>query len=254
MFSPALRHRQRVLAQLAGEAVAGDGPQAAPPPPAADTAAGQEYAALRVLLHDNLRTLADVQSIETRNPMKAQMAKAFVPWVEGALAAGDAGEAAQDEILVTQMIWAIDYRDIDLALQIGAHVLKFALTLPEPYKRTPACFLAEDLATIALASAEQVTLEQLLRVATLTADFDMPDQARAKLHKAIARAYDRKAEAFDPADENAPAGGKGAYLTEAGTHYARAIALWKDVGVKKDIDRIERQLKAMAAAESNDGN
>lgn len=251
MFSPALRHRQRVLAALAGEALEGESP-AAPPPPAADTAAGQEYAALRVLLHDNLRTLADVQSIEARNPMKADMAKAFTPWVEGALAAGEAGQASQDEVLVTQMIWAIDYRDFDYALTLAAHVLKFGLVLPERYNRTPACFLAEDIATVALDTHEAVSLDQLLRVNTLIEGADMPDPALAKLHKAIGRAWERKAEAFDPAAENAPAGGKAAYLEQSLTHCRRALELDRNVGVRKDIDRLTRALKAATTDQAQD--
>jgi hypothetical protein len=38
---------------------------------------GREYAALRVLLHDNLRALADIQSHEARVPRKAEFARAF---------------------------------------------------------------------------------------------------------------------------------------------------------------------------------
>lgn len=249
MFSPALRHRQKVLAQLAGDI---PDEQAAPPEPKADTEAGREYAALRVLLHDNLRKLADVQSIEARNPMKAEMAQAFKPWIDGVLSAGETGQAAQDEILVTNMIWAIDCRDFDYALRLGAHVLKYNLVLPERYNRTAACFLAEDIATVALAQHEDVTLEQLMRASTLSQDADMPDQARAKLHKAIGRAYERRAETFDPAADNAPAGGKAAFTSEAMTHLTRAFELDRNVGVKKDMERVARKLKALEDATSDD--
>jgi hypothetical protein len=249
MFSPALRHRQKVLAQLAGEI---PDVSAAPPEPATDTEAGREYAGLRVLLHDDLRKLADVQSIEARNPMKAEMAQAFKAWIDGVLSAGEAGQASQDEILVTNMIWAIDYRDFDYALRLGAHVLKYGLTLPERYNRTTACFIAEDIATVALAQPDDVTLEQLLCASGLTENADMPDQARAKLHKAIGRAYMRRADNFDPAADNAPAGGKGAFTFEALRHLQRALGLHKAIGVKKDIERVESQLKALEGAPSGD--
>jgi hypothetical protein len=249
MFSPALRHRQKVLAQLAGD-IPDD--TATPPEPAIDTESGREYAGLRVLLHDNLRKLADVQSIEARNPMKAEMAQAFKAWIDGVLSAGEAGQASQDEILVTNMIWAIDYRDFDYALRLGAHVLKYGLTLPERYNRTTGCFIAEDIATVALAQPDEVTLEQLMRANMLTADADMPDQARAKLHKAIGRAYMRRADAFDPAADNAPAGGKAAFTSEALAHLQRALGLHKAIGVKKDIDRVTSHLKALEGAPSHD--
>lgn len=252
MLSPFRRHQQMVRALQSGTAAQTGTAMPAPAEPATDTEAGREYAALRVLLHDNLRKLADVQSIEARNPMKAEMALAFKPWIDGILSAGDEGQAAQDEILVTNMIWAIDYRDFDYALRLGAHVLKYGLTLPERYNRTTGCFIAEDIATVALAQPDDVTLEQLMRANMLTADADMPDQARAKLHKAIGRAYMRRADAFDPAADNAPAGGKAAFASEALAHLQRALGLHKAIGVKKDIDRVERQLKALEGASSGD--
>ncbi|MEC8034294.1 MAG: phage terminase small subunit [Pseudomonadota bacterium] len=248
MLSPFRRRQQmvRAIQSGAGNALARS-LTAAPDEPRADTEAGREYAALRVLLHDDLRKLADVQSIEARNPMKAEMAAQFSDWIEGVLAAGEQGHAAQDEIVVTNMIWAIDYRDFTYALRIAEHVLKFGLVLPERYNRTAACFVAEEIGTIALDSHEAVTLEQLMQTLALTQNADMPDPARAKLHKAIGRAYERRAEAFDPTADNAPAGGKAAFVEEALTHLKRALELYKDIGVKKDIDRVERAQKKLQA-------
>jgi hypothetical protein len=252
MSSPFRRRQQMVRALQSGAHPAhGRALNAAPEEPRADTEAGREYAALRVLLHDDLRKLADVQSIEARNPMKAEMAKQFFDWICGVLAAGEQGQALQDEILVTNMIWAIDYRAFDFALRIAEHVLKFGLVLPERYNRTAACFVAEEIATVALDSHETVTLEQLMRVLALTGDADMPDPARAKLHKAIGRAYERRADAFDPTADNAPAGGKAAYATEALAHLQRALELYKDIGVKKDIERVARQLKKLEPADED---
>lgn len=248
MVSPFRRHQQKVRALQSGTAIALASPDAAPLEPKADTEAGREYALIRVLLHDDLRKLSDMQSVEARNPVKAEMATAYRDWIEGVLAAGEQGLASQDEILVTNMIWAIDYRDFDYATRIAAHVLKFNLTLPERYNRTPACFVAEEIATIALAQHEQVTLEQLTLVADLTKGADMPDPARAKLHKALGRAWERRADAFDPTADNAPAGGKAAYAQEALIHLQRALALDTNVGVKKDIERVASTLKKLAGA------
>lgn len=247
MISPFRRHQQKIRALMSGAPVA-DAAATAPPEPKADTEAGQEYAMIRVLLHDDLRKLADVASVEARNPMKADMATAYADWIEGVLLAGEQGLASQDEILATNMIWAIDYRDIDYALRLGAHVLKFNLTLPERYNRTAACFIAEDIATVALEQHELVTLEQLLQANTLTSVADMPDQARAKLHKAIGRAYERRADAFDPTADNAPAGGKAAYAEQGLIHLQRALTLDNNVGVKTDIKRVTHTLKKLAEA------
>lgn len=245
MFSPALRHRQRILAQLSGAETA---EPALPAEPDRSTAAGQEYAALRVLLHDNLRTLSDIASHEARVPVKVEMARAFAPWIDGVLtAAGEQGfQAAQDEILVTNFVWAIDYRDFDYALRLGAHAIRHGLAMPEKFTRTPACYLAEEIAEIANAEFDAVSIEHLLAVQALVEGKDMHDAVRAKLLKGIGRRFARKAEDFDPAADNAPAGGKAAYVAEALENLRRALQLDKNVGVKKDIERLERAANALS--------
>lgn len=239
MTSLARRHRERALAARAGQAsapaIVG---QAVAMPETGEVAS--EYRALYAVLQDNLRSLSDIQSIEGRNPIKREMAETFRAWVDGALAAGADGTAAQDEIVAQMMIWAIDYRDFERALDIGEHVLRFGITLPERYLRTPACLLAEEIATAVLAEPQLATLEQLMRLDRLTGDYDMPDQARAKLLKALGRAYARAADEFDAEADSAPAGGKAALLHAALDACKRALQLHKAIGVKKDIERLER--------------
>ncbi len=248
MVSPFRRHQQHVRGIASGIATAHNTIAAAPERDRA-TPEGQEYAALCVLLDDNLRQMQDVQSVEARNPMKAEFAKAFSPWIEGVLAAGAEGRAAQDKILVQNLVWAIDYRDFAYALRLATHAIRFNLALPERFNRTLPCMLAEDIAELSLAQADLVSHDHLLAAMTLTEDADMPDQARAKLHKAIARSFFRRAEAFDPAADNAPAGGKAAYLDAALTHARRAFQLDHNVGVKSDIKSIERLIKDVSKPE-----
>lgn len=210
--------------------------------------AASEYNALVAVLHDNLRSLSEIQSVTDRNPKKAQMARVFTPWVEGVLEAGTRGEAAQDEILVTMLIWAIDFRDIDRALDLADHAITHGLILPERYKRSVACLVAEDIAEAWFADSKDVSREQLLRAWALTEKADMPDQARAKIHKALGRTTATAADAFDPTADNAPAGGKPALLEAAKFHFQWAIKLNKNVGVKKDLEAVEREIKQLAEA------
>ncbi|WJS98191.1 phage terminase small subunit [Novosphingobium humi] len=251
MISPFRRHQMHVRALLSGAAQ----PEAAPTAPirAMDTPMGQEYAALRVALHDNLRSLSDIASIEARNPVKIEMARTFAPWIEGVLQAGEEGQAAQDEILVWNLIWAIDYRDWDYALRLAAHAIRFNLASPERYNRTVACFVAEDIAKLSLDQQEAVPHEVLCRVLALIEGHDMPDPAKAKLHKALARSFTRRAEAFDPAADNAPAGGKAAYLAEALDHARRAHQLDSSIGVKSDIRSLEKALRKLGPDEAGGG-
>lgn len=247
-LSPFRRHQMHVNALISGTIVAAT-TTAAPEEPAPDTPQGQEYAALRVLLHENLRQLQDIASHEARVPKKREFAAAFAPWIEGVLEAGEAGQAAQDEILLVNMIWAIDYRVIDYALKIGAHAVRHNLVMPAPFTRTVACFLAEDIATVALATAEAVTHAQLLALLDLVTGRDMPDPVMAKLHKAIGRSFRAMADAFDPTADSAPSGGKAAYLSAAIEHFTRALALDKNAGVKKDIERAQTELKKAAPSD-----
>lgn len=246
MGSPFRRHQQMVHGIASGAAASPASPPA-PPPPAPNTAEGQEYAALRVLLHENLRQLSDIASIEARNPKKAEFAKAFAPWIEGVLLAGMEGQAAQDEILIQNMIWAIDYRDFDYALELGAHALQHNLVLPERFNRTVACFLLEEIATISIDHGDLVPHDTLLKVGSLASQHDMPDPAKAKFMKAVSRSFARRADEFDPSADNAPAGGKTAFVDAALSAARRALELDRNVGVKKDIQQLESQLKKLAA-------
>lgn len=116
------------------------------------------------------------------------------------------------------------------------------MRLPDQYERTLSVALIDEFAVAALngrmTAAEAV--EVLPRVMTLTEDADAPDQARAKLHKALGFALLGKSgqAEVDLANVERPA------CADALQHLKRALALWDQVGVKKDVERLERRLKA----------
>lgn len=243
-FSPALAHRQRTLAALAQPAAAA---QALPEIDPADPAAG-EYHQLLAALHNDLRELHDIQSVQGKIDRKRTMIETYLPWVNGALDAGEDGRAVQDEIVVTMMVWALDIQNWDLALTIASHVLEHGLSLPERYKRTPACLVVEEIADAAKVDQLAVPLEVLLRTQAGAEGRDMPDQVRAKLLRAIGLAFADKAALFDPADEQAVAGGKPALVDAALTALKEAKRLHGQVGVAKAIEKLEREAKALAEA------
>lgn len=248
MTSPFRRRQQMIRGLMAGTVARAT--TAAPAAPDASTPAGQEYATLLVLLHENLRKLHDTASHEARIPMKLEMKDAFVPWVKGVIEAGDTGPAAQDEIVMTMMIWAVDCGDVETALTIGEHAIRHGLAMPGNFseKTNPAAFLVDTIATKALADPHFAHLEELLVLHAITDGADMHDERRAKLAKAIGREYAERAETFDPADDNAPAGGKAAFIAAALEHFERALKLDSKVGVKKDIERMARAQKVEQAA------
>jgi hypothetical protein len=61
---------------------------------------------------------------------------------------------------------------------------------------------------------------------------------------ALGRSFARKADDFDATADNAPAGGKAAYIEAALTTLSRALVLDRNIGVRKDIERLDRQRKA----------
>ena len=237
--SPFLLQRMAKLAALSGATVLTS--TLSEPDP--ESAAGQEYATLRAVLHDNLRKLQDVESHEARVPMKQAFLAEFEPWVRGVI---EADMPVQDEVLMTCLVWAIDCGDFEGALTLGRFALKHGLALPERYNRTTACFLREDIAEIALAQPGAVAHDILVELDQLTNAADMPDAAKAKLDKALGRSWLDKAVIFDASDETGPAGGAAAYASEGLAHLQRAIKLSPKIGVKKDIERAEKLLRDLA--------
>ena len=172
-----------------------------------------------------------------------KMIAKYLPWVEGALA-GDGG--AQDEIVVTMLVWAIDLAHWPMAIDLAQYVLRHGLALPERYQRKPATLIAEEVAEAGLANPPGVDLYHLAAVEGLVHEYDMHDQVRAKLQKAIGLAFKAMADAFDPEAESAPAGGKGALVDAALFHLNSALQLHSGCGVKKLIEGLERERRALA--------
>lgn len=249
-YSPALAHRQRVLASLAAGSAA-----AANALPEIDDAnpAAAEYRQLLASLHNDLRALHDIQSVDGKIERKRAMITAYHPWVVGALSAGVAtdagpGTAVQDEIVATMLIWTLDLLDWANAVAIAEHMLRHGVTLPERYKRDVATFLVDRVADTAKATPDAVSLDLACEVLALTADRDMPDQARAKLHRAIGLHLFNDAENFDPSAETALAGGKAALVDAALAALTEALRLDQNVGVKKQIEKLTRDAKKLAEA------
>lgn len=216
MKTPAQRHFERVSAAAAAAAGA----------PGESLAGASRYELMLAKLATDRRRLKEVQSIERKRLVKLEVLPEYADYVAGAL---EGGRGAQDDVLVTVMVWRIDVGDYAGALAIAGYALQHRLTLPDQYERTLATVIAEEFAESALialkAEGGKFDIDQLLQVATLTDAADMPDQVRAKLYKAIGYALQD-----DPA--------------AALPYLRRAVELDDRVGAKKDIERLEKALKA----------
>lgn len=213
MKSPAQRHFERVSAAQAAASAA----------PGESLAGASRYELMLAKLATDRRRLKSIQSIERKVGVKREVLPEYAEYVAGAL---EGGRGAQDDVLVTVMVWMIDVGEYAAALNIAAYALQHGLKLPDQYDRTLATVIAEEFAEAALSTlkaGEQFDVDQLQQVATLTESYDMPDQARAKLYKALGYAVQS-----DPA--------------AALPHLRRALSLHDRVGVKNDIDRLEKEL------------
>lgn len=235
-MSLARRHRERMLAERGAVQVAAGEVRSGP--------AATEYELMRARLGVDLRRLKEIQSIEKKIELKRELLPEYRDWVTGVL---DADTGAHDDIVVQVMIWLIDTGFFHTALDLADYVIRHHLELPERFDRTAGTLIAEEITEAALKAFGQSAdfdLDVLDRVDVLTHAEDMPDQVRAKLFKARAIHADRAATAIDPAADG-PAGQRQAGFAAALELYRRAYALDTGVGVKKDMERMERELKKL---------
>ncbi|MER2593925.1 phage tail tape measure protein [Escherichia coli] len=187
-LSPARQHRLRVQAE-----------QAAREGGSVRHASGYDLMLLQ--LAEDRRRLKGVQSTVKKAEIKVELLPKYAAWAEGVLAAGG---AQQDDVLMYVMLWRIDAGDYAGALEIGRHALRHGWVMPLG-NRNVQTVLAEEMADAAQSATLATTgfdADLLLQTLELTDGLDMPDQSRARLHKAI-----------------------GAVLSESNPAYRKAAAL-----------------------------
>jgi len=230
--SPALRHRERVISARSAAATESGG-----------VTTGSAYELQLMKLAGDRRTLSEIQSIERKIAVKATLLPSYQQWVDGVLAEGNGG---QDDVLATVLVWHIDTGDYDRALQIARYAVEHKFTLPDQYSRNVATMLIDEFSggylTGKLSQDAQHAVAVLSEVKALTDEADAPDQARAKLHKAIAYALLAGVDAMDAENISPAVAGQ---AKEALANLQRALALFQGVGVKKDIERLERRIKRL---------
>ncbi|NWB72596.1 terminase [Pseudomonas sp. G5001] len=238
MTNPCRRHFQRVTAAVAAAAVAG---------PAMTMEGASVYELHLAKLQQDYLRLKQVQSTEGKAELKRQLLPEYVPYVEGVLAEG---KGAQDQVLTTLMVWRMDAADFAGALDIAEYVINYALLMPDRFERTTGTIVAEEIAEVALKAQKAggtFDLGLLLRTEQIAGEEDMPDQAKAKLHLALGKAFAEKVADDDTSENQVIVFG---YLDSAKKHLARAIELNTNCGGKKDLERVERLLKKFAAPSS----
>lgn len=224
MNSPCRAHFERVSAALSAASAA----------PGESLAGASRYELMLAKLATDRQRLHSIKSIERKIAVKREVLPEYAGYVAGSL---EGGRGAQDDVLTTIMLWRIDAGDFAGALAIAEYALTHRLTLPDSFDRSTATVVAEEFAEqaiIALKANQPFDVDQLKHVADLTESHDMPDQVRAKLYKALGLASQDKPEV-------------------ALLYLNRALKLHDRVGVKLDIDRLQKQLGNLATGSDAGG-
>ncbi|GKX48539.1 terminase endonuclease subunit [Pectobacterium carotovorum] len=212
MASPAQRHAMRVSAIKASQR------------DNAPLRHASAYEQMLVKLAADRRTLKTIHSKERKAAKKRELLPLYLPWVAGVL---ENGTGAQDDILMTVMLWRLDAGDITGAIEIARYALRYNLSMPGHARSAP-YMLAEEVALAALrarAAGEPVDASELLNVIELTLAADMPDEVRARLHKVTGLTLREDGQ-----------------LNDALAHLQRALQLDPHVGVRKDVETLNREL------------
>lgn len=224
MLTPAKRHFQNVMAQNRGNGVT----------TFADMTA---YEQILHRLRTDMNRLSGIQANKGKAEEKQKLLPDYQGWIDGTLAA-DSGQA--DEVLTRVMLWHIDAGNIAEALRIGEYVIRHQLPMPDRFQRTAAVTMIDEICDPVLASfkaqanAAIVSVELLKALDGLTTGQDVPEQVRAKLWKAIGYT-------LRTVPETQP---------EALEYLRKAIGEFSDIGVKRDIEQLERLLKKAALIEA----
>lgn len=227
-LSPAKRHFINATAALEAAATA----------PAALMQGLNGYEIQLAQLQQDMLRLSNIQSLEAKAQLKVALLPTYEPYIEGVLSSG---RGAQDDVLVTVMVWAFDAGAWKTGLDIAEYVLQHGLKMPDRFNRKTACAVAEEVAegaSKALNAGNAFPIEVLTRTATLTSDEDMHDQVRSKLMRALGRAT-----LFGLDEENPGQPGQ----VRAGIELLnRAIELYDKCGAKKELEAAERLQKKLA--------
>lgn len=199
---------------------------------------GTAYELMQAQLHEHMRTLKKVQSVERKIEAKRSMVGAYDAYLSGVLEA-DPGSA--DIVVMTMLVWHLDIGNYAFAAVLAEYVLRHNMEMPDTYQRKTAPLIVEELSDGVIAGKVKGSdaLTFLYVIERLTEGRDMHDQVRAKLHKAIGWALIGRTTAHEADLSDIP---KDRAL-QAIKRLQRAIELNPKAGVIKDVERLERIAK-----------
>ncbi|WP_287601200.1 phage terminase small subunit [Thiothrix sp.] len=198
---------------------------------AAPAPLNQQDRLMLVALESDLYRIKEIQSHARRNEVKkAELLPRYRAYLEDLLVSSQPRTPA---IIVRNLIWAIDTADYDWALRLGLFAVAHQLPTPEGFRRDIRNLFVGDMATAALElqkNSQIVIIDWLFNLEGMSKKWDLIDEVRADLYKALAQEYER------------------------GKHYGTALPLYRladklnsRVRVQRAITRLEKLLEAQNA-------
>lgn len=216
MISPAQRHKQAILAKQAVVETA--------------TVGASAYELLLEMLGQHKRALKAHKSFASKNTLKAQL---MVEWHDYIDELTISGNGSPNAICGQLMVWAIDVCDYQRATTLARYMLANNINMPEQFERDTEDVFAEEMAAAYLCKDEPtITLDELLVVETLVGDFELYDEVRAKLYRAIGEAYAKAGDA------------------KAIDYLEQAIGLNPQVGCKPLLNKLKKDSTARTEPEN----
>lgn len=178
---------------------------------------------IELKFHNDWQQISGIQSHSKRNELKAEFLPAYQAYIDGTIAAG-VGE--QNDMLLKLMVWALDSQNFATATQIAQFALLNDMVMPEPFSRDVATVYAEQISeelikNIPIERAADYA-DSVQKAVDITTGYDMPDQVRAKLYRALGNTL----KTDKPSD--------------AISAYEMAIKLDANVGAKTDLAQLKK--------------
>ncbi|QIL80829.1 terminase [Diaphorobacter sp. HDW4A] len=199
---------------------------------------GEAFELMMMQLRQHRSDLKEIKSIEMKVDAKRKLLPLYDAYVDGVL---QSRPGTQDQVIAYAMVWSLDAGLYARGIDIAEYMLAAGVNPPDDYRRNVATILQDEIST-AVCDGKLVgdeALQTVRRVMEMTSAADTPDQPKARLCKAAGWALVGKTSTSD-----ADIASLSPEVCEQALPYLqRAIELDKLVGVKKDIERLERRVK-----------
>lgn len=181
-----------------------------------------QYQLMLGKLRIDLNRLKKLKGTPVKNQLKKELADDYNSYIDGVL---ESKAYVQDDVLLYNMVWAIDYEDYDRALNIAEYAMKAEMNMPEKFSGEVYDRAAEYICNNLLSKDDiEPYLPVLQRIEALVEGKDMHDGVVVKINKSLGLAY------------------QNTDITKAIEYLELVYNMDKRAGVKQLMDKLKKQL------------